>query len=244
MSGGAGNDAYFVDNAGDAVIENAGEGNDAVFASINYQADGQRREPGPAGRRRPAGLRQWSGQLALRQYRQQLLDGGAGADAMSGGAGNDTYFVDNIGDRGDRERRRGQRHGLRLRQLQADGERGQSGPARRRRPAGLRQQPGERALRQHRQQSPRRRRRRRRHERRRRQRRLFRRQRRRPGDREPRPGQRRGLRHRRLQADGQRGELWSCRAAPTCRASATAWPTRSSAIPATTSSTAAPAPTS
>ena len=27
-----------------------------------------------------------------------LLDGGAGADAMTGGAGNDTYFVDNAGD--------------------------------------------------------------------------------------------------------------------------------------------------
>ena len=36
MSGGAGNDTYFVDNTGDAVMENAGEGNDAVFASVNY----------------------------------------------------------------------------------------------------------------------------------------------------------------------------------------------------------------
>ena len=32
MIGGAGNDAYFVDNVSDAVIENAGEGNDSVFA--------------------------------------------------------------------------------------------------------------------------------------------------------------------------------------------------------------------
>ena len=36
MSGGAGNDVYFVDNAGDAVNESAGEGNDTVFASVNY----------------------------------------------------------------------------------------------------------------------------------------------------------------------------------------------------------------
>ena len=36
MSGGAGNDTYFVDNAGDAVIENAGQGNDMVLSSANF----------------------------------------------------------------------------------------------------------------------------------------------------------------------------------------------------------------
>ena len=36
MDGGAGNDIYFVDNASDAVVENAGEGTDAVFSTANY----------------------------------------------------------------------------------------------------------------------------------------------------------------------------------------------------------------
>src|SRR5262245_8094198 len=36
MLGGSGNDTYFVDNAGDVVFENANEGTDAVFASVNY----------------------------------------------------------------------------------------------------------------------------------------------------------------------------------------------------------------
>jgi Ca2+-binding RTX toxin-like protein len=36
MSGGAGNDIYSVDNAGDVVTENAGEGVDQVLASVDY----------------------------------------------------------------------------------------------------------------------------------------------------------------------------------------------------------------
>ena len=35
MSGGAGNDTYIVDNSGDLVIENAGEGTDTVQTSLN-----------------------------------------------------------------------------------------------------------------------------------------------------------------------------------------------------------------
>ena len=36
MVGGAGNDVYFVDHAGDAVIENVNEGNNTVFASAHF----------------------------------------------------------------------------------------------------------------------------------------------------------------------------------------------------------------
>src|SRR5262249_21173810 len=36
MSGQAGNDTYFGDNSGDAITESANEGNDTVFASVNF----------------------------------------------------------------------------------------------------------------------------------------------------------------------------------------------------------------
>ena len=36
MAGGAGNDTCFVDNAGDVVTENAGEGTDTLWASVSY----------------------------------------------------------------------------------------------------------------------------------------------------------------------------------------------------------------
>jgi Ca2+-binding RTX toxin-like protein len=36
MRGRAGNDVYFVDDAGDMVVENAGEGRDAVFSTAHF----------------------------------------------------------------------------------------------------------------------------------------------------------------------------------------------------------------
>ena len=58
------------------------------------------------------------------------------------------------------------------------------------------------------------------------QRRLFRRQCRRCGGRERRRRQRYGFRDGRLRAVRRTWKTWSCKAAPTCRASATAWRTR------------------
>ncbi len=119
MTGGAGNDIYYVDNPGDTVTEAVGGGNDTVYASVNYTLQaGQEVETlianagttgltltgnefnntitGGAGNDT---LNGGAGNDTLNGGAgNDTLDGGTGADRMAGGAGNDTYYVDNVGD--------------------------------------------------------------------------------------------------------------------------------------------------
>src|SRR5262249_47676705 len=93
MFGGAGSDTYFVDGV-DGVIENANEGNDAVFSTVHYALSANVETLVLQG---SADLQGYGNSLANALYGNtgnNLLDGGTGADIMFGGAGNDTYFVD------------------------------------------------------------------------------------------------------------------------------------------------------
>jgi Ca2+-binding RTX toxin-like protein len=115
LIGGMGNDTYVVDNLGDQIIENPGEGIDTVLSSIDFWLI-----PSPPGV--PVSILEnltLTGATAIfaggngsdnvlignaaanvleGMEGNDTLDGGAGADTMKGGLGNDTYVVDNLGD--------------------------------------------------------------------------------------------------------------------------------------------------
>ena len=141
MFGGAGNDAYFVDNAGDLVIENANEGTDTVYSTAHLRLGANVENLVLQGSADLQGYGNSLTQRDLRQHRQQ-------------------HPGRRRGRRRDVRRRR-QRRLLRRQprrhvienvnegidtvystaHLPADGERGKPGAARQRRPAGLRQRP-------------------------------------------------------------------------------------------------------
>jgi Ca2+-binding RTX toxin-like protein len=105
MNGGPDNDTYYVDNAGDQVIEAAGGGTDHVLTSVSYTLGaGQSVEiftPTSFGSTTAINL---TGNALVQSItgnagNNTLNDGGAGAaDTLRGLGGNDNYIVNNSGD--------------------------------------------------------------------------------------------------------------------------------------------------
>jgi Ca2+-binding RTX toxin-like protein len=104
MYGFGGNDFFFVDNAGDRVYENAGDGNDTVQTSVSYTLTaGQEIETlettSTAG---TTAINLGGNAFAntiIGNNGANIINGGAGADTMYGFGGNDFFFVDNANDR-------------------------------------------------------------------------------------------------------------------------------------------------
>ena len=126
MFGGAGNDTYTVDNAGDRTLEVAGAGTDSVTSTVSHTLGANVENltlTGTAAINGTGNARQHADGNAQCTRRRRLLrrgndtlrgvagndtlDGGVGADTMVGGADNDTYVVDNVGDRVTERRGRG-----------------------------------------------------------------------------------------------------------------------------------------
>ncbi|WP_280960123.1 calcium-binding protein [Enterovirga rhinocerotis] len=108
MTGGTGHDIFFVDNAGDVVVELAGEGMDQVRTTLDNYVLGDNVENlflmgsadlGGTGNELDNILMGNSGINVLwGGAGNDRLDGRAGVDALIGGTGNDTYYIDNLGD--------------------------------------------------------------------------------------------------------------------------------------------------
>jgi endoglucanase len=98
MYGGAGNDVYFVDNPGDAVIENPGEGYDVVLSTADWALTENVETLALQGSGNLQGYGNSGVNTLLGNAGNNLLNGMAGSDVMRGGLGNDVYFVDDAGD--------------------------------------------------------------------------------------------------------------------------------------------------
>ena len=98
MAGGVGNDLYIVDDVGDQVVENAGEGTDAVQASISYALSANVENLTLTGAAAINGTGNALANVISGNGAANVLDGGGGNDSLSGGLGDDTYIVDAVGD--------------------------------------------------------------------------------------------------------------------------------------------------
>jgi Ca2+-binding RTX toxin-like protein len=91
MLGGAGNDTYFVDNVGDGVVENPGEGSDAVFPTVTYALSANVETLVLQGSGNINGTGNGLANSIVGNSGNNTLDGGAVADVLTGNAGNDTF---------------------------------------------------------------------------------------------------------------------------------------------------------
>ncbi|CAN5128864.1 hypothetical protein BH10PSE7_BH10PSE7_37430 [soil metagenome] len=104
MYGFDGNDSFVVDNAGDKVFEASGKGNDTVFAAVSFAvADNQSIELLATGSVAGTTAINLTGNNLAQQLDgnngANILNGGGAADNMYGFDGNDSFIVDNSGDK-------------------------------------------------------------------------------------------------------------------------------------------------
>lgn len=98
MEGGSGNDIFYVDNAGDLVVENTAEGTDTVMSAISYTLGSNVERLTLTGSGAINATGNTLNNLITGNSGNNVIDGGLGDDNMAGGLGNDTYMVGSTSD--------------------------------------------------------------------------------------------------------------------------------------------------
>ncbi|GLK55066.1 Ca2+-binding RTX toxin-like protein [Methylopila capsulata] len=101
LAGGTGDDAYYVDDLGDSVTEDADGGSDTVYASVDYALSANTERLIGSG---ATGLALTGNDLANRiigTAGNDTLTGGAGKDALTGGDGEDVFVFTGVADASD-----------------------------------------------------------------------------------------------------------------------------------------------
>lgn len=99
MRGGLGNDHYYVDNVGDRIQENFGEGYDYVHTSVSFDMEGKNvDEIWMTGTNNINVYGNANSNFIYGNDGNNYIDGRGGGDVMSGGHGDDTYVMRSLGD--------------------------------------------------------------------------------------------------------------------------------------------------
>ena len=96
MSGGQGNDIYYVDSSGDSVTEQAGEGSDTVYSSVDYTLAANLENLMLLGSANIRGTGNDGDNLISGNGGSNWLKGGLGNDTLTGGAGADYFVFDDL----------------------------------------------------------------------------------------------------------------------------------------------------
>jgi Ca2+-binding RTX toxin-like protein len=99
MIGGRGSDVYIVDDAGDQAVESSAGGVDLVESAVSYTLGGEIEQLRLTRNGSIDATGNALANLLTGNNGANRLDGGVGADRMSGGGGNDSYVIDDVGDR-------------------------------------------------------------------------------------------------------------------------------------------------
>ncbi|GLK90816.1 calcium-binding protein [Pseudomonas turukhanskensis] len=98
LSGGLGDDTYYVGVKGTSVIENDDSGTDTVISAVTYALGANLENLTLTGKAAINGTGNELANTLIGNDGANILDGGAGADSLTGGKGNDTYIVDHLDD--------------------------------------------------------------------------------------------------------------------------------------------------